>query len=133
MSGIITGNLDRNLRAALAGLPIDPRDMAPDIAGIQARAFAEGQKAATVVRGRQNANAFASSFLSAGPVMAKMASGGIVYSASVLQPDPHAHQLADPRQAQGTVPVGEVLLRERAEGRHGRRVLLLPADSPGPD
>jgi very-short-patch-repair endonuclease len=80
MSGIITGNLDRNLRAALAGLPIDPRDMAPDIAGIQARAFAEGQKAATVVRGRQNANAFASSFLSAGPGMAKMASGGIVYT-----------------------------------------------------
>lgn len=79
---IITHNLDRNFQAALRGAPVDPRDFSPDIASIRASAFADGQaSAARIIRSKGQQNSFASSGLSnTGLGMAKMASGGIVYT-----------------------------------------------------
>lgn len=75
---IITNNLNRNFRAALSGNPVDPRDVSPDISEIKAKAFADGQKAAAhVIRSNQFQS---SAQVSAGPGMAKMASGGVVYT-----------------------------------------------------
>ena len=77
---IITKDLNRNFQAALRGSPVDQRDCAPDIAGIQAKAFAAGQQqAAMVAKGKSNS--FASSGVSnTGIGMTKMAAGGIVYT-----------------------------------------------------
>ena len=77
---IITQDLNRNFQAAVNGLPVNPKDFAPDIAGIQAKAFAAGQQQAAMVS-RGKANAYASSGVSnTGIGMTKMASGGIVYT-----------------------------------------------------
>jgi very-short-patch-repair endonuclease len=75
---IITQNINSNFQAAKKGLPVDQRDFAPDIDSIRARAFADGQKAG---QSSLNKSGHGSSALtSAGPGMAKFASGGIVYT-----------------------------------------------------
>lgn len=81
---IITGNLERNFRAAISGsVPIDTRDFGPDINNMRAASFEEGRKsaAAMLMRSGRPTNAFASSSVSnTGIGMAKVASSGIVYT-----------------------------------------------------
>ena len=79
---IITRNLNRNFEAAMKGLPVDQSDFYPDITSMKAASFNEGQKAAAqVYRSNSSKSSYAEANLSnTGLGMAKMASGGIVYT-----------------------------------------------------
>lgn len=79
---IITQNLNRNFQAAIKGLPIDQKDFYPDISSIRASAFAEGEKAAAkIIRANGNQSSYAGASISnTGYGMAKVASGGVVYT-----------------------------------------------------
>lgn len=79
---IITQNLNRNFQAAIKGLPIDQKDFFPDISSIRASAFAEGEKAAAkIISANGNQSSYAGASISnTGYGMAKVASGGVVYT-----------------------------------------------------